>query len=323
MEYRMSDDLKERAKELISGYISEHDSDLILYSGGINDSDLESLNQLVLNKADHGRKLTLFLTTFGGDAHAAYRTARVLQRRDNEIRIVIPGPCKSAGTLLALSGTELVFGDSGELGPLDVQLLQPEDIFRRSSALDTLGAFESVQNRTFSAFEHFMLNIVVKSSGNISTKMACEVSSQLAGALFQPIAAQIDPYRLGEVERALAIANAYGLRLIQKSGNLTKHGLIELLNNYPSHGFVIDEKEATTLFNRVRHCNTEELQISEFLGDLVRNPQDPKILIDFEEFFNQEEDHESHKTDAIGTSTKNHEAGQQVSRPREVTPEAK
>ncbi len=39
---------------------------------------LESLNQLVLNKADPG-KLTLFLTTFGGRAHAAYRLTQLAE----------------------------------------------------------------------------------------------------------------------------------------------------------------------------------------------------------------------------------------------------
>ena len=151
---------KERAAKLVGDYISEHDSDILLYSGEISNSDLQPFNQQILEKTDRKRALFLFLTTLGGDVHAAYRTARILQRLYDKIQIVIAGPCKSAGTLLSLAGTELVFGDSGELGPLDIQLLQPDDIVRRASGLDTLHAFVSIQNRMFSAFEYFMLRIV-------------------------------------------------------------------------------------------------------------------------------------------------------------------
>ena len=293
-----STEQEERAAKLIGDYISEHNSDILLYSGEIHDSDLEPFNRWILEKTDRDQVLTLFLTTWGGDAHAAYRTARILQRLYEKIQIVIVGPCKSAGTLLSLAGTELVFGDSGELGPLDVQLLRPDDIVRRASGLDTLRAFESIQNRMFSAFEHFMLEIVRNSNGNISTKVACEISSQLTGALIQPIATQIDPYRLGEVERALAIASAYGHRISQKSGNLTADGLKSLLTSYPSHGFVIDEKEATNLFKTVRHCNPQELEITKMLGNYARIPQEPTMFIAFDEFAAEKkgEDDNSKKT---------------------------
>ena len=41
----------------------------------------------------------------------------------------IPRRCKSAGTLLLIGATSLIISDRGELGPLDVQLSKPDEIF--------------------------------------------------------------------------------------------------------------------------------------------------------------------------------------------------
>lgn len=67
--------------------------------------------------------------------------------------------------------------------------------------------------------------------------------------LLTPLASQIDPIRLAEVERSLRIANKYGERL--KTRNLREGALEELIVAYPSHGFVIDRDEARQIFKRV------------------------------------------------------------------------
>src|SRR5262249_42747467 len=157
-------------------------------------------------------------------------------------------PCKSAGTLMALGADELAFGAEGELGPLDIQLTKPDEIFVLGSGLDVLQAVSMISDTAYEKFEQSMIKLGARSGGAISTKMAADVAGRLATRLFEPIAAQVDPLRLGEVQRAIRIATAYGERLSSKHDNVRPKALDQLIHGYPSHGFVIDMEEAQDLF---------------------------------------------------------------------------
>jgi hypothetical protein len=78
---------------------------------------------------------------------------------------------------------------------------------------------------------------------------------------FDRIYQQVDPMKLAEFERAVSIAKQYGLRLSEKSRNLKGDTIDNLITNYPSHGFVIDRQEASTLFSRVRAPDADEQTI--------------------------------------------------------------
>ncbi|WP_250910091.1 SDH family Clp fold serine proteinase [Escherichia coli] len=69
------------------------------------------------------KKMFFFcVATYGGDPSAGYRIGRALQHNYEHITVLVVGPCKSAGTLMAVAAHKLVIGDMGELGPLDIQL---------------------------------------------------------------------------------------------------------------------------------------------------------------------------------------------------------
>jgi hypothetical protein len=87
--------------------------------------------------------------------------------------------------------------------------------------------------------------------------------------LFAPICAQIDPIRLGEMQRATEIAFAYGQRLDNYDKNLKPGALTRLVTGYPSHGVVIDRKEARDLFTNVRSPTAEELALMDHLQGML------------------------------------------------------
>lgn len=68
---------------------------------------------------------------------------RFLQEQYESITIFVPSLCKSAGTLLAMAGHELVLTDFGELGPLDVQLSHKNEPFQQRSGLVFKASLES------------------------------------------------------------------------------------------------------------------------------------------------------------------------------------
>lgn len=233
----------------------EPDRDHILISHGIN----RSLHQMLsgrLKKLQRFEKCTVFLTTYGGDAHAGFRIARCLRHHYREVRLAVPSYCKSAGTLIAVCANELAIGDMGELGPLDLQVTKPDDVMERGSGLDYM---QGLQVALMHAHQAFGLFLEVRRGGiRLPTKQAGELATNMAIGMVAPLYAQIDPNRIGEMQRAIQIAKEYGERLDVYCKNLQQGALERMVADYPAHGFVIDRKEAKTLFKRVLPMTTAE-----------------------------------------------------------------
>jgi hypothetical protein len=269
----------------VQGYIDASESDLYLFSGEISRVSAAEFVRTVCARSARHPKATIFLTTYGGDPNAAYRMAKALRRSYQVIRLLVVGPCKSAGTLIALGANELAFSPTGELGPLDVQLTKPDEIFVLGSGLDVLQAVRMITETAFDSFEQFMISLGARSGGAISTKMAAEVASSLSTKLFEPIAAQIDPLRLGEVQRAIRIARTYGERLADNQRNLKPNAIDELIEGYPSHGFVIDMEEAQKLFVSVTALTDEEEALAADFTNALREPAPSPLSVDLGELF--------------------------------------
>ena len=222
-------------------------------------------------KRNRRPNLLLVLVTNGGDAHTAYRIARCFQRLYTNYTLFLTGSCKSAGTLVAIGASHLVVGETGELGPLDVQMTKPDELFVRQSGLTASAALSSLHESAFQAFEHFFLNLVAKSGNTITTRTATHVAVQLTSGLFAPIYEHVDPMNVGESGRALEVAQQYGRLLQAEGGNLKSGALERLTSGYASHDFVIDLMQIETLFNEVREPESEESELARTLGKSARD----------------------------------------------------
>jgi hypothetical protein len=89
------------------------------------------------------------------------------------------------------------------------------------------------------------------------------LATKLTVGLLAPIYGQVDPMRLGEIDRLVTLSAEYGDRLA--TDNVRPGTLVQLLTAYPYHGFVIDRDEAQCLFQRVERP-IDEL---ERVGELV------------------------------------------------------
>lgn len=69
-----------------------------------------------------GDKIDLIIETPGGLGEVAEDMVRLLRSRFNEIGIIVPGYAKSAGTLLAMAGDEILMEEASALGPIDAQI---------------------------------------------------------------------------------------------------------------------------------------------------------------------------------------------------------
>ncbi|MCK0552656.1 SppA protein [Pantoea ananatis] len=226
--------------------------DVYVYTGDIHrDGYLDLTNAIKKRKKSKGlnKEVTFCVSTYGGDPNAGYRIGRALQHNYEKVNLLVVGPCKSAGTLIAIAADRLIMGDMGELGPLDIQLKKNDEIGEMSSGLVIMTALDALKDRSISTFNSHLVKI--RYENQISTKMSADIAAKLTEALVAPMAAQIDPIKLGEHQRAMSIAITYGQRLSDKNKCLKDGALYKLIASYPSHGFVIDRKEARELFHNV------------------------------------------------------------------------
>ena len=66
--------------------------------------------------------LDVLLHSPGGSPTATESIVRLLRSRHSPIRFIVPDTAKSAATMLALSGDEILLGEAAELGPIDPQM---------------------------------------------------------------------------------------------------------------------------------------------------------------------------------------------------------
>ena len=243
------------------------------FDTGVIDQNL--INALIgRNKKEN---VFVILVTSGGDAAAAYRVGRALQRCYKKITMYISGWCKSAGTLCALAAHELVIGEFGELGPLDVQIRKTDELGESSSGLVVSESLKRLQDHCFDMFQGHMLQIKQRSGGAVSFKLAAEIAAKISVGLLEPLYRQIDPVSIGDLGRAMSIARDYGMRLIATSDNITEDNLDSLIEMYPSHDFVIDHREAKALFNNVLQPTEDEINLALALNQFTRFPTTQKF----------------------------------------------
>lgn len=252
----MSNEFQNRYTQLANLVSEKHTADVILYSGDIDNAPADQLIEIAKHPLRR-ENVVLLLTTQGGSPDAAYRMAHCLQRQYKKIVLYIYGACKSAGTLISIAAHEIILSDFGEFGPLDIQLGKRDELFETVSGLNITQALISLDSRAQDLFRSTLLDLKQGSRGQISTKLAAEIASDLTIGLYGSIYAQIDPALLGSIERAINIASDYGERL--KTENVKEGTIDKLVSSYPSHSFVIDIEEARTLFSHVNvPCENEE-----------------------------------------------------------------
>jgi hypothetical protein len=247
----------------------------------INAPIYRSLSAQVLSLCRDRRRrknVILILVTSGGDAHAAYRIARCLQGAYEKCILFLTGYCKSAGSLVAVGAHELIVAESGELGPLDVQMSKPDELMQRQSGLTATAALSSLHEQAFTAFEHFFLTLIRRSGNAITTRTATHIATQLTSGLFAPMYEHVDPMHVGEAGRALQVAVQYGELLRAESRNISPAALSRLTTGFASHDFVIDLAQIKRLFSNVRTPDELEHFLADLLGTPAMEPEDTPIV---------------------------------------------
>lgn len=122
--------LEEELLTLIKQYNAHRGVYLFVYCAAISkqlpqlaldQSDFYLIHDLLKEKTEH-QKLDFYLETPGGSGEATEEIANFLHAKFQTVSFVISGEAKSAGTILALSGDDILMTETGSLGPIDAQM---------------------------------------------------------------------------------------------------------------------------------------------------------------------------------------------------------
>jgi hypothetical protein len=229
---------------LLQKDVSDHDDDYI--SDGLCEKIAESKAQLV---ASNG--ITLILHTGGGNPHAGYRMAVLLQKSGG-FDVLIPRMAKSAGTLLSLGARRIVMGEMAEIGPLDMQV-KDEETELWDSALNETKSLQTLSREALILYSSKMELLKMMQEGK-SFQTRNRIATEFVNEMIRPLVEKIDAVHYTKMARIMEIMKAYGRELMRRSGYPLPRAFraVDALgDNFPDHGYIIDAREAKELGLRV------------------------------------------------------------------------
>jgi hypothetical protein len=242
------------------------------------DPDWTQLNNVVfqafldqIDQFEQGKPVALLIDSPGGDARFAYKLARILNVRCGEYIVVIPSFAKSAATLLSLGASRIVLGPYAELGPLDMQIDDP-DREESGSALNHVQTLERLSAFALRTMDQTMLLMLRRTSKKISNILP--QAMEFASSLVRPLLENLDVVKYTEMARILKVGEVYAERLLRrKYGRQAAEIAGKLVTDYPEHGFVIEHSEAKTIGLDVESPSSEVAQaitkLLPFINDLT------------------------------------------------------
>ncbi|MCK4431673.1 MAG: ATP-dependent Clp protease proteolytic subunit [Candidatus Aminicenantes bacterium] len=123
-------DLQSELLELISKYNKLRSTYLLVYAAAIGkpipdvqlaQADFYVIHDFLVDKRGL-QKIDVYIETPGGSGEAAEEIVRCLHNNFETVSFVVSGEAKSAGTIIVLSGNEILMTETGSLGPIDAQM---------------------------------------------------------------------------------------------------------------------------------------------------------------------------------------------------------
>lgn len=137
--------IKERKTQLKKISSLLNNSDVLVYASdmgnlgkrapiSIDYTDIQAVDDQLSNI--NSKELTVILETPGGSGEIVEDLVRMIRDKYEYVRIIIPGYAKSAGTIFAMSGDEILMGDTSALGPIDAQVVFNGKVFSADALLE-------------------------------------------------------------------------------------------------------------------------------------------------------------------------------------------
>ena len=127
-----------------------------------------------------GNEVDVILETPGGSAEIAEDIVKLLRNKFSKLGIIVPGTAKSAGTIMAMAGDEILMGPASSLGPIDAQVLQQGKQFSADAFLEGLNKIKREVEETGQLNKAYIPILQGISPGEIQ---GCENAQKFSGTL--------------------------------------------------------------------------------------------------------------------------------------------
>ena len=200
--------------------------------------------------------IDLVIHSGGGDINLAYQMVELIRLHTECLFACVPLYAKSAATLLCLGADEIFLDKTAQLGPLDTQVYEEKKGGKGefTSALNPFKALEQAHSFSLDALDTSM-RMIAGSSGLDLDECLRHAINFVVGTT-GPLFSRLDPEKLGEYSRALAVGSEYGNRLLRRFTDWDdqRRSLVvdKLVHGYPSHDYVIDYHELKELGFKVQ-----------------------------------------------------------------------
>ena len=216
-------------------------------------------------------KLNIILHTSGGIPDAPlFRLGTFFQKRYPDFSVLVPKKAKSAGTLFALSARRIItMGEMAELGPLDMQVRDPEtDLW--DSALNETKALQTLSREALILYTAKM-DLLRGMLSRKSFETRSRIATDFVNEMIKPLVDKIDAVHYTKMARIMEIMKKYGRELMSRAG-YTKEKVtkaVEALGeDFPDHSYVIDSIEARRLGLRVFVPRDEAVPLVQAMADI-------------------------------------------------------
>jgi hypothetical protein len=196
-------------------------------------------------------EIDVWLESPGGDAHVAYKLALMLRDVAGYIRVVVPDYAKSAATLLALVGDDIYMAPGAELGPLDAQMPEEGSLSGAISSLNIAHAADAVAEDAVALAGTGGAQLLRRTG--LSRAETLSAMLAFSAKFSEPLVRQLNPTLVHQAKELLRVTARYAERLLEKTrvgqeqGDKGAHIAKQLVENFPTHGFVIAYDDAKAL----------------------------------------------------------------------------
>ena len=203
----------------------------------------------------------------GGIIDAPLPIINLIREYCEKIEIIIPENAHSAATLIALAGDNIIMTPRSSLSPIDPQI----NIKGTEKDANLKNISFSVED--IAGYYQLLDKLKITDDGKIKA--------------LKYITKTINPAILGQIERVRKLINIYADKILSytKIDDESKNMIIKtLIEDIPSHSYMISRKEAKELGLPVNNANNKLLDlvkqlITEYKNKLVENEKE--LILDF------------------------------------------
>ena len=184
-------------------------------------------------------RIDLLLSTTGGDADVPWRIVSMCREYCTHLSVLVPYRALSAGTTICLGADEIVMTPLGSLGPIDPSRTHP--------LLPRVAGATEAEPVSVQDMRHAMQ--FVREAGGASIAYTPEAMAAIYTALFD----KIHPLAIGAIEQSYALAKLVARMCLETHMDPVadeaeiRRIVDRLCDDYKSHGFAIDRREARAI----------------------------------------------------------------------------